>query len=159
MTDKTDGLVAEVLGKVPSGCGVLTATHKERSTGVLVSWVQQASFEPLLLTVAVRQRRPILNLIERSGRFVLNLLGSDPKEMFQHFGKGFAPEEPAFEGLPCRSCDYGVILEDVLGYLECTVESKTQAGDHWLYIAKPISADLLGGGEPYVHMRKTALGY
>lgn len=159
MTNAADSEIAAILGKIPSGCAVLTAAHDNQASGMLVSWVQQASFEPLLLTVAIKTARPMLDLMDASGRFVVNLLGQDPTKMFQHFGKGFAPGEPAFEGLACRESSYGVILEQTLGYLECVVESRIQAGDHWLYVGKPVSGASLGTMEPYVHVRKSARNY
>ena len=159
MADTTSDPIAEVLGKLPSGCSILTAGHEGRTTGLLASWIQQASFEPLLLTVAVKRGRPLVELVEGSGRFVVNILGSDPQEMFRHFGKGFGPEEPAFEGLPCRETEFGTILDGALGFLECTVQFRTEAGDHWLYVAEPVSGGVCVDSEPYVHIRKTGRGY
>ena len=159
MADTTSDPIAEVLGKLPSGCSILTARHQGRSTGLLASWIQQASFEPLLLTVAVKRGRPLVELVEGSGRFVVNILGSDPKEMFRHFGKGFGPDEPAFEGLACRETEFGTILDGALGFLECTVQFRTEAGDHWLYVAEPVSGRMCVESEPYVHIRKSGRSY
>ncbi len=159
MADTTSDPIAEVLGKLPSGCSILTARHEGRSTGLLGSWIQQASFEPLLLTVAVKRGRPLVELVEGSGRFVVNILRSDPKEMFRHFGKGFGPDEPAFEGLACRETEFGTILDGALGFLECTVQFRTEAGDHWLYVAEPVSGRMCIESEPYVHIRKSGRSY
>ncbi len=49
-TNVASDALAAAVAKIPSGLAVLTATHKGRSTGMLASWVQQASFEPLMLT-------------------------------------------------------------------------------------------------------------
>lgn len=152
-------IAADVLGRIPSGCSVLTAANAGRSSGMIVSWVQQASFEPLLLSVAIRRGRPMLEMLDVSGRFVLNPLGDDPKPMLRHFARGFRLDEPAFDGLSCRQCEYGVILEDALGYLECMIESHREAGDHWLYLARPVRAGMSNAGEAYVHTRKSALIY
>ncbi len=76
MPDTTSDPIAEVLGKLPSGCSILTAGHEGRSTGMLASWIQQGSFEPLLLTVAVKHGRPLVELVEGSGRFIVNILGA-----------------------------------------------------------------------------------
>ena len=122
MADAASDPIAEVLGKLPSGCSILTARHEGRSTGLLGSWIQQASFEPLLLTVAVKRGRPLVELVEGSGRFVVNLLGSDPKAMFRHFGKGFGPHEPAYEGRSCREKGFGPSPACSLGFLECRVQ-------------------------------------
>ena len=159
MADTTSDPIAEVLGKLPSGCSILTARHEGRSTGMLASWIQQASFEPLLLTVAVKRGRLLVELVEGSGRFVVNILGSDPKAMFRHFAMGFGPDEPAFEGLPCRETEFGTILDDALGFLECTVQLRTEVGDHWLYVAEPVSGGASAESEPYVHIRKSGRSY
>ncbi len=159
MPDPTPDPIAEVLGKLPSGCSILTAKHEGQSTGLLASWIQQASFEPLLLTVAVKCGRPLVELVEGSGRFVVNILGSDPKAMFSHFGKGFGPDEPAFEGLTCRETEFGTVLDDALGFLECMVQFRIEAGDHWLYVAEPVSGGVCAEGEPYVHTRKSGRSY
>ena len=50
--------IAAVLGRTPSGIFVLTARAADgRETGMLASWVQQASFEPPMVTVAVNRKR------------------------------------------------------------------------------------------------------
>ncbi len=159
MADTPSDPIAEVLGRLPSGCSILTAGPQGRSTGMLASWIQQASFEPLLLTVAVKRGRPLEALVEDSGRFVVNILGSDPKEMFRHFGKGFGPDEPAFEGLACRATEFGTILDDALGFLECMVQFRMEVGDHWLYVAEPVSGGAGAESEPYVHIRKSGRSY
>ncbi len=152
-------IMAIVLGKIPSGCSILTAAHHGHSSGMLASWIQQAAFEPLLLTVAVRDGRPIQPLIEGSRRLVLNLLGSNQRPMFKHFGGGFGPGDEAFAGLDIQESAYGVILPECLGYLGCDLVSQLPAGDHHVYLAQPRVAGMLSGGEPYVHTRKSAAGY
>ncbi|MCH8052804.1 MAG: flavin reductase family protein [Planctomycetes bacterium] len=104
-------------------------------------------------------RQTLENRLQRIVEFVVNILGSDPKEMFRHFGKGFGPDEPAFEGLACRETEFGTILDGALGFLECTVQFRTEAGDHWLYVAEPVSGRMCVESEPYVHIRKSGRSY
>ena len=108
-------IIGIALGRIPSGCAILTATHDGKSTGLLVSWVQQASFEPLMLTVCIKEERPATKLIAGSGRFLLNVIGEDPTAMFKHFGKGFSPDEDAFAGLTVRSTGFGPAISSVTG--------------------------------------------
>ena len=42
--------LAAALGRVPSGLYILTARHGDAETGMLVSWVQQCSFAPPLVS-------------------------------------------------------------------------------------------------------------
>ena len=151
--------VPEVVGRIPSGCCILTARDASRQTGMLLSWMQQASFQPLLLSMAIRMGRPILELLEASKACTLNLLGEEPREMLRHFGRGFQIDEAAFVGLACAEVQSGVVLKDAIGYLECSIESRLAAGDHWLYLVCPERGRLLQAGSPYVHLRKSALTY
>src|SRR5689334_16914674 len=98
------------LGRVPSGLFILTARSGDRATGMLASWVQQAGFEPPMLTVAVRQDRYIGDWIADSGRFALNQIRAGQKGLLRHFARGFEPDAPAFDGLAiAREADGGPI--------------------------------------------------
>jgi len=127
---------------------------------MLASWVQQAGFEPPMVTVAVKKERPIADLIRRSNRFVLNLLAEgDTQAMFRHFGRGFAPGEPAFEGLDVEMIDCGVRLTDTLADLSCELSGELPTGDHIILAGTVVDARAADTGKPYVHLRKTGLSY
>jgi flavin reductase (DIM6/NTAB) family NADH-FMN oxidoreductase RutF len=159
MKEEVRNQIARPLGQIPSGCFVLTARHADQSTGILASWVQQAAFEPPAVTVAVKAGRPIQPLIEASGQFVLNLIPEDRGPMFRHFGKGFAPGEPAFEGLPTRQESAGVVIESCIAHLGCRVVTTADIGDHRIYVAEVIGGALHADAKPYVHLRTNGFGY
>jgi flavin reductase (DIM6/NTAB) family NADH-FMN oxidoreductase RutF len=147
------------VGRIPSGVAILTATHDGQSTGMLTSWIQQACIDPLMVTVAVKRGRPIESLIDGSSRFVLNVLGESPTAMFRHFGKGFAPDEPAFDGVDTRDWAGGVRLANAVAWIACEVETKANAGDHALYVGRVVEEDVASEGKPHVHVRKSGLSY
>ena len=153
--------LASALGRVPSGIFILTALHDGRSTGMLASWVQQAGFEPPMLTVAVRKDRYVAGWIDASGRFTLNQVASGDKTLLKHFGRGFDPEEPAFEGLALREgASHGPILERALSYLACEVAGTVDGGDHRVYLARVVRGERLDHEpEPMIHLRKSGLHY
>ena len=158
-TNAPTDAVAAAVARIPSGLAVLTATYKERSTGMLASWVQQASFEPLMLTVCVKAGRPIESLIDGAGRFVVNILGEDATDLLKHFGRGFGPEEDAFVGLPVRVRDYCVQLEACVAHVACDVTEKVPAGDHFVYLGRVVAGEADADARPYVHLRKSASSY
>jgi flavin reductase (DIM6/NTAB) family NADH-FMN oxidoreductase RutF len=151
--------MAAALGRIPSGCAILTACAGGRRTGMLASWYQQAAFDPPMLSVAVARKRGIVELIELSGGFALNLLGDKPTSMFKHFGRGFDPDEDAFAGLSVVEVPGGVMIEGELACLGCRVAGRTEAGDHWLYLGRVAWAKLGAEGPPHVHVRKNGLSY
>lgn len=153
--------MAMALGRLPSGLVILTARQGDRETGMLASWVQQCSFEPPQVTVAVRSDRPILSWLPVGAAFTLNVLIEDQTSLLIHFGKGFALDEPAFTGLDVERLDgEAPVLSDTLAYLLCRVTARYPAGDHDLILGTVGGGRLLDPeARPYVHIRKNGLRY
>ena len=151
---------AAALGRIPSGLFVMTIRHGEAETGMLASWVQQCSFEPLQLSLAVKRGRAVLAWLGQGTTFTLNILDTAQTDMIGHFGRGFSLGEPAFTGLEIDRPD-GVapVLGESLAYLVCRVAGRFEAGDHDLLIADVVHGQVFGEGEPMVHIRKSALHY
>jgi hypothetical protein len=56
--------VAKALARVSSGLYVVSASHNNATSAMVASWVSQASFEPLGLTVAVAKDRAIESMMQ-----------------------------------------------------------------------------------------------
>jgi len=158
MNESKESLGAAV-AKIPSGCSILTVDDDGQRTGVLVSWVQQASFDPLRITVCVKHGRPVGGLIDAAKRFLINVVGEDAGALFQHFGKGFSLEEDAFAGIEFEESLYGPLLADGIAHLGCGVVQRIDAGDHDIYLADVKAARAGEASKPYVHLRKTGFSY
>lgn len=151
--------IGVALARIPSGCSILTAQHGERASGMLVSWVQQASFEPPCISVCLKRGRPIQTLVDEADCFVLNVIGDDPTRLFKHFGKGFALDQDAFAGVETTPSEFGPVIKECIAHLGCRVTQRVAAGDHDLYIAEVAAATAKPGAQPYVHIRKNGLSY
>ncbi len=152
--------LASALGRIPSGLFILTARHGEQETGMLASWVQQCSFAPPLLSVAVKRGRDILGWLTEQAPFVLNILDDSQTDMIGHFGRGFALGEPAFVGIEVQRIGDGApVLSEALAYLDCRVIGHHTTGDHVLCIAQVVAGRMLNEGQPMVHVRKSGLHY
>ena len=162
--DPLQEAIAPVLGRVPSGVFVLTASDGNgRQTGLLASWVQQASFEPPMLTVAVNQKRYLNDWLTQSPHIVLNLVAEKQFDLLKHFGQGFEPDQPAFAGLETSVTENGVpVLSEALGYLEAEITGQIESGDHIVYLATVTGAGggaAIGDRQPMVHIRKNGFKY
>lgn len=149
------------LGRIPSGLFILTATWQQRDSGMLVSWVQQAGFLPLSVTVGLRRDRPITAWVEASGRFTLSQLASDQKNLLRHFARGFEPDEPAFSGVDTLRTPYeGLRLTGAMAYLDATVEGSVDSGDHRIFLGRILGGAVLRAeAEPRVHIRQNGSHY
>lgn len=164
MDDAAKNAIAPVLGRVPSGLSILVAGDGDgRETGMLASWVQQASFDPPMVTVAVNRTRYLNDWLHPGAPVTINLLAEQDGRFLKHFGKGFEPDVPAFEGLEIDRAENGLpVLSDALGSLEGRVATSMEAGDHLVYaveITNAVSGKTLETAKPWVHLRKNGLSY
>lgn len=154
------GDMAAALGRIPSGIFILTASHEGKRTGMLASWVMQASFEPPMFTVAVRSDRYLAEWLRGGATVALCILSSDEKNMIAHFGRGFEPGQEAFEGVALVEEVAAVpVLADALGYLVGKVTGSLPTGDHTIFSVVIEGGKLLRGGQPMTHVRKDGMRY
>lgn len=159
MNEVADSL-ASALGRIPSGLFVITACQENDCTGMLVSWVQQCSFDPPQVTVAIRRDRFIGSWLVDGAAFILNQLSAGDTRLLAHFGKGFAAGEPAFNGIKTIDTDLGVpAISQSLAHLYCRVIGRCPAGDHDLVVGRVLAGSVRHDDPPYVHVRKNGLKY
>jgi flavin reductase (DIM6/NTAB) family NADH-FMN oxidoreductase RutF len=156
--------IGPVLGSVPSGLFILTVRSEQgEETGMLASWVQQAGFSPPALTVAVNKQRWLDDWLREGTAVVVNLVGENQKQFLGHFGKGFEPGDPAFQGLAVERTPAGVpLLSEAVGCMEGRLAGSLDAGDHTIYLVQLTTAGQgtgWGAEKPYVHIRRNGLGY
>jgi flavin reductase (DIM6/NTAB) family NADH-FMN oxidoreductase RutF len=153
--------LGQALGRIPSGLYILTVQQGERATGMLASWVQQAGFDPPMVTVGIRRDRYVADWVAASGRFALSQLAVGSKALIRHFGRGFEPDAPAFEGVALRhDARGGPVLAGALAYLDAEVAGELGEGDHRIFVARVIDGALLQpDAEPFLHVRANGFHY
>jgi flavin reductase (DIM6/NTAB) family NADH-FMN oxidoreductase RutF len=156
--------VGVVLGRTPSGLFVLTAADAlGRETGMVASWVQQASFQPPMITVAVNKKRYLNEWLDQVPRLAVSVLGESQRDLLMHFAAGFSADEPAFQGVEIARGRTGVpVLARALGYVEGDVVGRLTCGDHTVYVLKIVgggTAETLAHEKPMVHIRKCGFHY
>ena len=156
--------LAPVLGRIPSGVFILVAGNSNgQQTGLLTSWVQQASFAPPQVTVAVNQSRYLIDWLKDGSLVTLNQVPQGNNLLFRHFGKGFDPHADAFDGIAVVPANNGLVaLSDALSTMEGTVCGQMDAGDHRILLVTITNAIVHKDPtqfEPFVHVRKNGFSY
>jgi len=152
--------LAAALGRIPSGLFILTFRHGKQETAMLASWVQQCSFEPPQIVIAMNEKRYVLDWLGKLSPITVNVLSEGQKELMSHFGKGFEPGMPAFEGIDVeRSGHSAPSLPAAHAILDCRVASKLKTGDHILIVAEVVAGKLQHEGRPGVHVRRSGMHY
>ncbi|AFY73659.1 putative flavoprotein [Synechococcus sp. PCC 7502] len=152
--------IEQAVGRVVGSLCVATVQKGDVRTAMLASWVAQATFNPPGFTIAVAKERAIESYLHLGDRFVLNIL-EQGKQLRKYFLKRFAPGEDRFIDVATETAQNGSpILTDALAYLECKVEQRMEAGDHWIIYAVVDQGKVLqANGITAVHHRKSGGHY
>ncbi len=150
--------VGKALGRVASGLFVVTAKFEDNEDALLASWVNQCSFEPPAVSLAIAKTRPLRLLIEASDRFIVHVLGKESKALLKHFFR--PPSDSVFEGLNVGRGFHDIpVLNDAISCLECELKGSVVGGDHVVYVGEVVGGKMLAGGEPYTHVRDNGFNY
>jgi flavin reductase (DIM6/NTAB) family NADH-FMN oxidoreductase RutF len=129
------------LRMIPYGLYVLTAAKGDRVAAATVNWVTQASFEPPLVAVGVKVDSHAHPLIKETKAFALNVLGKGQGPMAFTFFKPAEKQGQTISGEPYRAGTTGApILTNTPAFVECTLESTVEMGDHSIFIGKVVEA-------------------
>eukprot|EP00878_Enallax_costatus_P046334 GHUV01056193.1.p2 GENE.GHUV01056193.1~~GHUV01056193.1.p2 ORF type:complete len:160 (-),score=49.20 GHUV01056193.1:247-726(-) len=157
------GDVAKALGRISTGLYIVTAAQDNARSAMVASWVSQASFEPLGLTISVAKDRAIESMMQVNDKFVLNCLGEkDFEPIMKHFLKRFAAGADRFQGVeyfpaPGNKCP---VLKDAIAYMECQVVSRMETPDHWITYAHVMGGEVINSDQKTaVHRRKVGNYY
>ena len=140
------------LRMIPYGLYVLMSESADgKVSAAAVSWVTQASFEPALVVVGVRQDSLANSVITETGSFSLNMLGKDQQSLAFTFFKSQEREGQTIGGEPFRAGTTGSpILENALAFVECNVVDTVEKGDHSIVVGEVVDAGVsaLPDGRP-----------
>ncbi len=134
--DRTEQAVGRIVGSL---C-VLTTNQDNHHSGVLTSWVSQATFNPPGIMIAIAKEQKA-DLISNPGdKFVLNILneGRDVR-------RNFSPQvSNSFNNVTTQTASNScLIIEEALAYLECTMTSRLEVSDHFLIVATVDKGEVL----------------
>jgi flavin reductase (DIM6/NTAB) family NADH-FMN oxidoreductase RutF len=160
-TDPQRMHLGKAIGRIPSGVYVLTARHENRTGAILASWVQQASFDPPTLSIALAKGRAIGESIRASKQLALSIVPEDDKSLMKHYARPMPDDADPFAGVRVIDSPGRLpVLADALAWLECRVISTCDfGGDHEIIIAQIVAGEILREGKPFMHVRGNGFHY
>jgi flavin reductase (DIM6/NTAB) family NADH-FMN oxidoreductase RutF len=158
---ETRQLISKALGRLPQSVFLLTAAHEHRQRGVMVSWVQQVSFEPPMIMFALNKSLQIGPFLHESRAFALNQIAADDKLTPRRFGFDLTVKQDAFETLELRRLTTGSpVLARALTCFDCElVRHFDIEGDHDISVGRIVDAAVLHEGDPPVRFREDGFAY
>ena len=116
-------------GRFATGIAIITTLDDQgRPYGLTINSFVSVSMEPPMISWNVIRGSTAHQTIRRTGRFVVNVLAKNQRELAQ---KMTGPIEHRFVSVPYHSSTSGLpVLHDTLATFECDVHSMIAAGDH-----------------------------
>ena len=147
----------QAVGRIVGSLCVLTTCKDNQHSGVLTSWVSQATFNPPGLMIAVSQQQHSDSINNPGDKLVLNILNED-KDVRRNFS---SQSSSSFNNLTTKTASNGcLIIEEALAYLECTVQNFLEAGDRTLiYVVVERGEVLENNGVTAIQHRKSGSHY
>ncbi len=155
--------VLRAVGKIPSGLFILTTGEGPHQSAMLVSFVQQLSFEPLCIGVAIHKDREISDIIEKAGYFTLNICPAGDKGLLRKFARHALTGDAATADVEHRKLPQGgILLLEACAYVHCRFSHRVSYhADHELFIGIAQEGDVTGDSKvkPMVHTRHDGSKY
>lgn len=143
----------QVLGHFPTGVTVITAgTSALDRVGLAVGSFFSVSLDPALVGFCAGRSSSSWPKIREHGRFCVNVLAADQEETCRVFA---SKAEDKFEGIGHRPAPYSAapLLDDVLAWIDCELETVHEAGDHDIVIGRVHDLAVTRESSPLVFFR------
>ena len=143
---------------------VVIAIAKDKSgkaNPVTLGWTMFASGNPPMMAIAVAAGHYSIKAIEHSKCFTIAYPSAVMAEDALFFGSRSGRDTDKFAESDCKTEPAkridSVLLSDAVANFECVEESRVQAGDHIIYIARVVAAHI--NAEPKQRLYTLAPGH
>lgn len=130
-----------IMGHWTTGVSVVGArTPNGVLHGLTASAVSSVSLEPTLVLACVEKGADTHDAIAAAGAFSINMLTAEQESLARRFAADDVLDK--FDGVGWRTEITGApVLEDVVGWLDCTLWAQYPAGDHTIYVGEVQAGD------------------
>ena len=135
----------DVLGLFCTGVTVVTSISGDEPVGMTCQSFSSVSLDPPLVMFCPAKTSRAWPLMRAAGFFCVNFLSEGQREISNAMASKGADK---FEGVSWRPAATGApLLEGVQGYVDCTVETVHEAGDHYIVMGR-VTQLATGDGSP-----------
>ena len=129
---------------------VTTKAADGSDQGMTVSAFSSVSLEPPLVLICIEKTASVYEALMHAPGFVVNILSAKQEQIARRFS---IVDIDRFEGVGFSRTRNGiVVLDDVLGMIECNRVALHDAGDHTVIVAE-VEATRAENGSPLIYYR------
>ncbi|WP_436699829.1 flavin reductase family protein [Nocardioides sp. BYT-33-1] len=125
----------DVLGCFASGITVITTMSDGEPVGITCQSFSSVSLDPPLVTFIPARSSRAWPLIQRAGRFCVNILAADQEHISGQMATKGADKFAGIDWAPARATGSPVIA-GTLAHLDCTIHAVYEGGDHFVVVGR-----------------------
>lgn len=125
----------DVLGCFASGITVITTISAGEPVGMTCQSFSSVSLDPPLVMFVPSRSSRAWPLIQRSGRFCVNVLAADQEHVSGQMATKGVDKFAGIDWSPAAATGSPVI-DGTLAHLDCTIHAVYEGGDHYVVIGK-----------------------
>lgn len=151
MTNNHKPALRQAFGRFATGIAVITTLDTQGAPyGLTINSFVSVSMDPPLISWNVIRGSTAHQIISQQGRFVVNILAHDQKQVAQQMT---GPIENRFDGMACSVSDDGLpLIDGALAAFECDTHALIEAGDHDIILGR-VSRFTHHEGPPLVYWK------
>jgi flavin reductase (DIM6/NTAB) family NADH-FMN oxidoreductase RutF len=140
------------VGTFATGVTVITTQGEEHAYGMTANAFSSVSLDPPLVLVCVISPSAGCDHIAANGCFAVNILHANQEPVSRYFASRDRPKgQDAFKEVAHRVGQSGApILDGVIGYLDCRLHARHNAGDHEIFIGEVLELGFTPDEQPLV---------
>jgi flavin reductase (DIM6/NTAB) family NADH-FMN oxidoreductase RutF len=141
-----DRMFRNAMGKFATGVTIITTELDGEVHGMTANAFMSVSLNPRLVVISIGEKAKMLNKINESGKFAVNILGEDQKKVSMQFAGQIKEEQGEIE---FETLGELPVIKNSLANISCKVSSQQVAGDHTLFIGE-VTDIVLREGTPLI---------
>ena len=141
----------QVLGHFPTGVTVITALLDGTPAGMAVGSFASLSLEPPQVLFCAAHTSSTWPKIKQAGSFCVNILSEDQEDVCRVFA---SKAEDKFAEIGWKRSGTGSpLIEGVMAYIDCQIETVLASGDHDVVVGAVRDLEVLHEGGPLLFFR------
>jgi flavin reductase (DIM6/NTAB) family NADH-FMN oxidoreductase RutF len=136
--------IAALFGRLTLGVYLVGVADGARRDVFTASAVMQASYRPLLLSVAINPTHASYPLLQAGRSFAVSVLAAGHMGLAGRFGTEAQPAEEKMKGAAWRAGRRGApILAAAIAFFDCELDGEMPAGDHRIVLGRVVDGAVL----------------
>ena len=141
-----------VFGHYPTGVVVAAAFYEGAPVGMAVGSFTSVSLDPPVIAFMPDKTSSSFPSIRAAGSFSINILGSDQEAACRAFAMRGGDKFAGLRWVPSEQTG-SPILDGVIAWIDCTIESVISAGDHYIVLGRVHELSVMNKNSPLLFLQ------